>query len=97
MTANATTPFDGVSRVIVNKHYWKNWWPGTVLNDSTLVFENTELHIDMLLLNGFKAKSLNTNIPAFLDLQAIATYNSETALTFNTSFSFSKNPFIRLY
>ena len=31
MTANATTPFDGVSRVIVNKHYWKNWWPGTVL------------------------------------------------------------------
>lgn len=97
MTANATTPFDGVSRVIVNKHYWKNWWPGTVLNDSTLVFENTELHIDMLLLNGFKAKSLNTNIPAFLDLQAIATYNSETALTFNTSFSFSNNPFIRLY
>lgn len=96
-TANVTTPFDGVSRVIVNKQYWKNWWPGTVSNDSTLVFENAELHIDMLLLNGFKAKSLNTNIPIFLELQAIATYNAETALTFNITSSFSTNPFIKLY
>ncbi len=96
-TSNATIPFDGISRIIVNKKYWENWWPGTVQNDSTLVFENTELHIDMLLLNGFKAKALNTNIPTSLDLQAIATYNAETALTLNIEFKLSNNPFIKLY
>ena len=96
-TSNATIPFDGISRIIVNKKYWGNWWPGTVQNDSTLVFENTELHIDMLLLNGFKAKALNTNIPTSLDLQAIATYNAETALTLNIEFTLSNNPFIKLY
>jgi hypothetical protein len=97
LTANATTPFDGISRVIVNKQYWGNWWPGIVRNDSTLVFENSELHIDMVLLNGFKGQVLNTSIPTFLELQTIATYNAETALTFNINFSFSKNPFLKLY
>ena len=96
-TANATTPFDGISRIIVNKKYWGNWWPGTVSNDSVLVFENTELHIDMLLLNGFKAKTLNTTIPAALELQTIATYNAETALTLNVDFKLSTNPLIKLY
>jgi hypothetical protein len=96
-TANATIPFDGISRVIVNKQYWEKWWPGTVRNDSTLAFGDTELHIDMLLLNGFKASVLNKNLPIFLELQTIATYNAETALTLNVEFNFSKNPLTKLY
>jgi len=97
LTANASIPFDGISRVIVNKQYWGNWWPGSVRNDSTLVFEKTELQINMLLLNGFKGQVLNASIPTFIELQTIATYNAETSLTFNIEFRFSKNPFLKLY
>lgn len=96
-TANATIPFDGVSRVIVNKQLWKNWWPGTIINDSTVIFKDTRLHIDMLLLNGFKSKTTGSNINALLDLQTIATYNAETAITLNVTLQFSSNPFVKLY
>lgn len=96
-TANATIPFDGISRVIVNKALWTNWWPGTVMNDSVLSYKETDITINLLLLNGFKATAKEGLRTVVIDFQSAATYNAETALTLTTTFSFSLNPFIKVF
>lgn len=96
-TFNAPIPFDGISRIIVNKSKWKNWWPGHVINDSTVGLKETSISINLILLNGFKASATEKNQKVDIDLQSIATYNAETAITVNTSFILSSNPFIKIF
>ncbi len=96
-TVNASLPFDGISRAIVNKDQWKNWWPGTVVNDSVLSYKETNINIHLLLLNGFQASAKEGSLPVTIDFQSAATYNAETALTLKTSFTFSSNPLIKIF
>jgi len=96
-TVNSPIPFDGISRVIVNKGLWKHWWPGEILNDSTVSFKEKNIHINTILLNGFKATIIDGNKNTQLDLQSIATYNAETAITLNTTVYLSSNPFTKVF
>ena len=96
-TVNSPIPFDGISRVIVNKSLWKNWWPGEILNDSTVSFKGQNIHINTIFLNGFKATLIDGNKNTLLDLQSIATYNAETAITLNTTVYLSSNPFTKVF
>lgn len=96
-TLNATIPFDGISRAIVNKNQWQNWWPGKVLNDSTVSYEGTDITINLLLLNGFKASVKDGSNLVFIDFQSAATYNAETALTLTSTISLSSNPFLKVF
>lgn len=96
-TVNASLPFDAISRAIVNKDQWKNWWPGTVINDSTLSYQETSINIHLLLLNGFQASVKEGTRSVTIDFQSAATYNSETALTLTTSFTFSSNPLVKIF
>lgn len=94
---NSPIPFDGISRVIVNKDQWKNWWPGRIMNDSTVSFKNHTITIHTILLNGFKATMTEGNSKTYLDLQSIATYNAETAITLTKTTYLSSNPFIKIF
>ncbi len=96
-TINSPIPFDGISRVIVNNGLWKNWWPGEILNDSTVSFKEHSIHINTILLNGFKATVIDGNNSTLLDLQSIATYNFETSITLNTTVHLSSNPFAKIF
>jgi len=96
-TVNASLPFDGISRVMVNKGQWQNWWPGNILNDSTVVFKETPISINLILLNGFKGSATEKNLTTDLDLQCITTYNAETAMTLNTVIHFSSNPLTKVF
>jgi ferritin len=96
-TINSPIPFDGISRVIVNKGEWKNWWPGKIINDSTVRFNDQTITIHTIFLNGFKASITEGNRKTYLDLQSITTYNAETAITLNTTVHLSSNPFIKVF
>lgn len=96
-TVNSPIPFDGISRVIVNKGLWKNWWPGKILNDSTVSFNEQNIHINTILLNGFRATIIDDDKNTQLDLQSIATYNAETSITLNTTIYLSSNPFAKVF
>jgi hypothetical protein len=96
-TVNAVLPFDGISRAIVNKDQWKNWWPGTVINDSILSYQETSFTIHLLLLNGFQASVKEGDRTVNIDFQSAATYNAETALTLTARFSFSSNPLMKIF
>lgn len=96
-TVNASLPFDGISRAIVNKNQWKNWWPGTVINDSVLSYKETNINVHLLLLNGFQGSAKEGSLPVSIDFQSAATYNAETALTLKTSFTFSSNPLTKFF
>lgn len=96
-TVNSPVPFDGISRVIVNKDLWKNWWPSTIINDSTVIFNEKNIVINTLLLNGFKATIVEDNRNTYFDLQSVTTYNAETAITLTTKVYLSANPFIKVF
>lgn len=94
---NSPIPFDGISRVIVNKEQWKNWWPGKILNDSTLSFKDQVITIHTILLNGFNASATEGSRKIQMDLQTIATYNAETAVSLTTTVHLSANPLIKVF
>ena len=97
MTTTSPIPFDGISRVITNKEKWTNWWPGEIVNDSTVRFNEEEIDIDIILLNGFKANSLSYSIDNQIELQCIPTHNAKTNITLNTVYTLSANPLIKAY
>lgn len=96
-TANSPIPFDGISRVIINKNLWKNWWPGKIINDSTVDFNTLTIQVNTILLNGFNATVTNGSYKTHLNLQCIASYNAETAITLNTTVQLSANPFVKIF
>lgn len=46
---------EALIRFTVKPSNWKSWWPGKILNDSTIQYKNEEYRIEIILLNGFKA------------------------------------------
>lgn len=46
---------EALIRFTVKPSNWKSWWPGEVLNDSTIQYKNESYQIEIILLNGFKA------------------------------------------
>jgi len=46
---------EALTRFTVNPTNWKSWWPGQVLNDSTIQYNDKQYRIEIILLNGFKA------------------------------------------
>lgn len=97
MTTTSPIPFDGISRVITNKEKWTNWWPGEIVNDTTVRFNEEEINIDIILLNGFKANSSSYNIDTQIELQCNPTHNAKTNITLNTVYALSTNPLIKAY
>ena len=94
---NSPIPFDGISRVIVNKGDWKRWWPGEMVNDSTIAYKDAMFNIKTILLNGFELTGSLDDRPINFSFQSIATYNAETAITMTATVSLSRNPFIKVF
>lgn len=94
---NSPIPFDGISRVIVNKGDWSRWWPGEMVNDSTITYKEATFNIKTILLNGFELSGRLDNQPVNFSFQSIATYNAETAITMTATVSLSNNPFSKVF
>ncbi len=94
---NSPIPFDGISRVIVNKGDWKRWWPGEIVNDSTITYKDAKFNIKTILLNGFELTGSLDNRSINFSFQSSATYNAETAITMTATVSLSRNPFIKVF
>jgi hypothetical protein len=46
---------EAMIRYTVKPSNWKSWWPGEMLNDSTIQYDSKQYHIEIILLNGFRA------------------------------------------
>ncbi len=94
-TITVNCPYNAVTRNITNSANWIKWWPGKKLNDSMYVFNKKEIHVESVLLNGFKASTLNNNVNCTIDFSFQPMSNNATQFTLSTSFNFSKNPFLK--
>ncbi len=91
-TLTVQCPNNAVTRNISNAKNWSNWWPGKKINDSSFIFKKKNIQINIILLNGFKATTLNNDIVTTLDFQFSPLSGFSSQFVFNTVFEFSKNP-----
>lgn len=94
-TTLACTP-QAVTRQMINKKNWQNWWPGEKINDSIFLFENYKYKIGKILLNGFHTTIYNDKDSINGLLQFIYFGTDSTQFKWTSDYSFSKNPLKRI-
>lgn len=90
-------PPSAANRIISNLKLWKSWWPGAIMNDSSLVFDQHEIHINNFLQNGINGKSQINKIPISIDFQFIAAPGNKVELTFSYELFYDSNPIKRAF
>lgn len=99
-TYNFQTTFacapQAVTRQIINKEKWQNWWPGKKINDSIYSFENCKYKIGKILLNGFHTTVYNNKDSINGLLQFIYFGTDSTQLKWACDYHFSTNPLKRI-
>lgn len=76
-------PYQPFERNVVNLKAWKRWWPGKQVADSVFEYNGQQLHIDLVLLNGFQASAVGDSSKRFV-FQFTPQAGSKTAITFAT-------------
>jgi hypothetical protein len=89
-------PPPAVTRQIINKEKWANWWPGKKINDSTYSYKNDTYKIQKILLNGFQTIVYDDKDSIKGLLQFIYFGMDSTKFKWTSDSHFSKNPFNRL-
>lgn len=88
-------PPQAVTRQIINKEKWHNWWPGKKINDSVYSFENYNYRIEKILLNGFHTTIYDDKDSIRGLLQFIYFGTDSTQFKWTSDYHFSKNLFKR--
>ncbi|MFM7671978.1 MAG: hypothetical protein ACKO6Q_05220 [Bacteroidota bacterium] len=86
---------EALTRWTVNPTNWKAWWPGEVLNDSTIQYKGNPYHIEIILLNGFKA--LRADRTERIEFQFIPQLGDSSELIVTRTQAIGWNPIGRIY
>jgi len=86
---------EALTRWTVNPANWKSWWPGQVLNDSTIQYENKQYRIEIILLNGFKA--LREDRSERIEFQFVPQVGDSSELILTRTRANGWNPILRIY
>lgn len=89
------SPYEAITRWTVNPTNWKAWWPGQVLNDSTIQLKNNQYRIEIILLNGFRA--LRNDQMERIEFQFLASTGDSTQLNLTRTLAAGWNPIVRIY
>jgi hypothetical protein len=85
-------PYQPFERNVVNLKAWEKWWPGKRVADSVFEYNGEQLHIDLVLLNGFQASNVGDNRRRYV-FQFTPQPGSKTSITFATVDYVDANPF----
>jgi hypothetical protein len=85
-------PYQPFERSVVNLKTWDKWWPGKRVADSVFEYNGQQLHIDLVLLNGFQASTIGDSSKRYV-FQFTPQAGSKTSITFATVDYTGSNPF----
>ena len=85
---------EAMTRWTVNPSNWKAWWPGQVVNDSTLELNGQEYQVEIVLLNGFRA--LRRDRMERIEFQFVPHVNDSSLLSLTRTQATGWNPFSRI-
>ena len=91
---NCTTT--GAYRHMATPDKWKNWWPRTEPDSSTLRFQNSSFVITKKLLNSLEITIILNSQPVNSTLHLIPVANDSTNIEWSCQFASSLNPFKRI-
>ena len=85
---------EAITRSTVNPSNWKAWWPGQVLNDSTIEYNQEQYRVEVILLNGFRA--LRQDRLERIEFQFLPSTGDSTVLYLTRTRAAGWNPIARI-
>jgi hypothetical protein len=85
--------YDAVTRFIVNKNKWQQWWPGEKKANNTYSYKNYNYRITKVLLNGFEATVYNDKDSVKGDFHITPQQNNTVSLKWESVFTNTGNTF----
>jgi hypothetical protein len=95
-SANVNCPIDALTRNISNPVNWSIWWPGKKLNDSSYTFNEKNIQVTNILLNGFNGKLESDGMQIQLGLQALSIDSYTSQIVVTTQYQFSNSLFTKI-
>jgi hypothetical protein len=95
-TAKATCSDAVITRFIVNKIRWQQWWPGQKKEEHIYTYKNYNYRITKVLLNGFEATVFNDKDSVKGSFYALADDNNSVLLKWQSVFTHPDNPVARV-
>ncbi len=89
--------YDGVARVLTNKNYWVQWWPGTNASDSTYEYKKLKFVTKKLLGNTATVFVSKNEDKIIGQLSAVFKEQDSTLIQFQSEIALPSNPFSRIY
>lgn len=87
---------NGAIRVLHSQKKWKEWWPGTALNDSSFSFADLQFVPGKLTLPGFETSVINGTDTAAANFFVQGVGLDSAFFGWSATFQYSSNPFARI-
>lgn len=88
---------EAVSRFMINKTKWQQWWPGEKKDDKLYSYRGFEYHINKIMLNAADITISNNHDSVKGLLRVFQDTSTGTTLQWSSSIEFSSNPISRLF